>query len=269
MSLVNPPRETAKLAIIGGTGIYDPKLFHESKEIKVSTPYGSPSPFMSIWQHNGKSVAFIPRHGRDHSIPPHKINYRANIFALKQVGVERIISVSSVGSLRENLKPGGFAFPDQFIDRTKNRADTFFEGAQVAHVSSADPFCPQIRNALSDSAKEMRLERSTEATYVCIEGPRFSTRSESKLFRQWGADIVGMTLYPECILAREAQICYASISMITDYDVWADKPVTAAEVSETMRKNVENAKRLVLSVIDSLPERRSCDCSMALSGAMI
>ena len=143
-------------------------------------------------------------------------------------------------------------FPNQFIDRTKNRADTFFDGAQVAHVSSADPFCPQVRSALSESAKKMGIEAADEATYVCIEGPRFSTRSESKLFRQWGADIVGMTLYPECILAREAQLCYASISMVTDYDVWADKPVTAADVSETMRKNVETAKRLVLHVIDSL-----------------
>jgi 5'-methylthioadenosine phosphorylase len=269
MNLVDPPRETAKLAIIGGTGVYDPKLFHDSRDVKVATPYGSPSPFLSIGQHNGKSVAFIPRHGRDHSIPPHKINYRANIYALKQIGVERIISVSSVGSLREHLKPGGFVFPDQFIDRTKNRADTFFEGAQVVHVPSADPFCSQIRNTLSESAKKLDLETAGEATYVCIEGPRFSTRSESKLFRLWGADIVGMTIYPECILAREAQICYASISMVTDYDVWADKPVTAAEVSKTMRNNVESAKKLVLRSIDSIPEERTCECGKALSGAMI
>ena len=269
MSLIDPPKETTRLAIIGGTGVYDPKIFRDSKEIKVFTPYGSPSPFLSIGYHGEKKIAFLPRHGRDHSIPPHKINYRANIFALKQLGVERIIGVSSVGSLRESLKPGDFVYPDQFIDRTKNRADTFFEGGQVVHVSSADPFCPQMRKTFVDSSRSLGIDAHSEGTYVCIEGPRFSTRSESKLFRLWGADIVGMTLYPEGILAREARICYASISMVTDFDVWADKPVSASEVTETLRKNIERAKRLILHAIDILPEERTCNCSNALSGATL
>ena len=269
MSLLELPNENASLAIIGGTGVYDPKLFQDSKEIKVFTPYGTTSPFLSIGLHGSRKIAFLPRHGQDHSIPPHKINYRANIYALKQLGVERIISVSSVGSLREELKPGDFVFPDQFIDRTKNRADTFFEGGQVVHVSSADPFCPQIRRIFKDSAQKLEINSHSGGTYICIEGPRFSTRSESKLFRLWGADIVGMTLYPEAILALEARICYASICMVTDFDVWVEKPVSAKEVSETLRKNIESAKRLILSAIDNLPNERSCACSDALSGAVL
>ena len=269
MSLLNPPNENVSIAIIGGTGVYDPKIFRDSKEVKVFTPYGATSPFLSIGFHGNRKIAFLPRHGRDHSIPPHGINYRANIYALKQLGVERIISVSSVGSLREELQPGDFVFPDQFIDRTKNRADTFFEGGQVVHVSSADPFCPQMRKIYSDSAQKLTITAHAAGTYVCIEGPRFSTRSESKLFRLWGADIVGMTLYPEAILAREARMCYASISMVTDFDVWAEKPVSAKEVSETLRKNIESAKRLILSAVDNLPKEKSCTCADALSGAVL
>jgi 5'-methylthioadenosine phosphorylase len=259
----------AQVAIIGGTGVYDPQLFEEIKDVKVSTPYGPTSPFLSIGKFKGTNIAFIPRHGRDHSIAPHKINYRANIFALKELGVERIIAVSSVGSLREDLKPGEFVFPDQFIDRTKNRPDTFFEGARVAHISAADPICPQLLGLLSGVAKKNSIISHKGATYVCIEGPRFSTRSESKLFRQWGADIVGMTLYPECILAREAQICYVSISMVTDYDVWAGKPVSAEEVSTVMGKNIASAKKLLLSALEMLPPERTCNCGSSLSGAMI
>jgi 5'-methylthioadenosine phosphorylase len=259
----------AKVAVIGGTGVYDPQLFEEIKDVKISTPYGSTSPFLSVGRFKDTNIAFIPRHGRDHSIPPHRINYRANIFALKEIGVERIIGVSSVGSLREDLKPGEFVFPDQFIDRTKNRPDTFFEGARVAHVSSADPICPQMLELLSKVAKKDSIVSHRGATYVCIEGPRFSTRSESKLFRQWGADIVGMTLYPECILAREAQMCYVSLSMVTDYDVWAGKPVSAEEVSMVMGKNIASAKKLLLSTLEVLPTERTCNCGSSLSEAMI
>lgn len=249
--------------------MYDPKFFHDSREIRVATPYGPPSPFISVGYQNDRKIAFIPRHGRDHSIPPHRINFRANIYALKLLGAERIISVSSVGSLREDLQPGNFVFPDQFIDRTKSRHDSFFDGGQVVHISSADPFCPQTTGIFQSCAKRLGIPARLRATYVCIEGPRFSTRSESKLFRQWGADIVGMTLYPECVLAREAQICYAAISMVTDYDVWSDKPVTASEVSETMHKNVENAKRLIVEVIEAIPSERTCSCGNALAGAIL
>lgn len=262
-------KESAEIGIIGGTGIYDPNIFRSAKEVKMFTPYGPPSHYLSVGEYAGKKIAFVPRHGRDHSIPPHKINFRANIFALKELGVKRIISVSSVGSLRENLKPGEFIFPDQFIDRTKNRPDTFYDGAQVAHVSSADPFCPEMRKILSQSARKDSVPSHDSATYICIEGPRFSSRAESKLFRQWGADIVGMTLYPEVTLAKEAEICYSCLAMVTDYDVWAEKPVSAAEVSQVLRRNVENAKRIVLDVISNVPKERGCSCGHSLEGAML
>ena len=261
--------ENAEIGIVGGTGVYDPDIFQDVKDVKVFTPYGPPSPFVSIGYYKDLRIAFIPRHGRDHSIPPHRINYRANIFALKQLGVKRIISVSSVGSLQEQFKPGHFIFPDQFIDRTKRREDTFFEGAQVAHVSSADPFCPEIRKELTGAAEKNAIAAHDKATYVCIEGPRFSSRSESKLFRQWGADIVGMTMYPEVILAREAELCYACLAMVTDYDVWADKPVTAEEVSRVMKTNVQNAKKIILEVISNMPRERNCACNHALEGSML
>ncbi|MDA4129298.1 MAG: S-methyl-5'-thioadenosine phosphorylase [Thaumarchaeota archaeon] len=266
---MNRSTPSAELAIIGGTGVYDPNLFQNTREAKLSTPYGPTSPSLFVGKFNDRSVAFLPRHGTDHSIPPHRINYRANIFALKDLGIKRIIGVSSVGSLKEELKPGEFVFPDQFIDRTKNRPDTFYDGALVAHVSSADPFCPQINGILANVSRKESLSHHSVGTYVCIEGPRFSTRSESKLFRQWGADIVGMTLYPECILAREAEICYSSICMVTDYDVWAEKPVSAQEVSAVMGKNVANAKKLILRTLAALPEERTCNCGAALSGAII
>jgi 5'-methylthioadenosine phosphorylase len=197
------------------------------------------------------------------------INYRANIYALKSLGVKRVISISSVGSLQEALRPGDFVFPDQFIDRTKNRADTFFDGAQVAHVSTADPFCPEIRDLLWTSARENSINAHRTSTYVCIEGPRFSSRSESKLFRQWGADIVGMTMYPEVVLARESELCYGCLAMVTDYDVWAEKPVTAEEVARVMKKNVENAKRLIADLIFRIPHERKCTCGNSLQGAML
>jgi 5'-methylthioadenosine phosphorylase len=262
-------QESAEIGIIGGTGVYDPNIFQGIREVKVFTPYGSPSHYVSVGQYNGRKIAFVPRHGRDHSIPPHKINYRANMYALKHLGVKCVISVSSVGSLRENLQPGMFVFPDQFIDRTKSRADTFYDGAQVAHVSSADPFCPEMRKLLASSASKNSVEFQDGSTYICIEGPRFSSRAESRLFRQWGADIVGMTLYPEVILAREAELCYACLGMVTDYDVWADKPVTADEVTKVMRRNVENAKKIILDVIAGMPSERKCSCGSALEGAML
>jgi len=263
--------ESAEIAIIGGTGIYDPNLFKENEEIKVHTPYGPPSPFVSIGNLHGRKVAFIPRHGRDHSIPPHKVNYRANIHALKELGVKRIFSISSVGSLREEVKPRDFVVPDQFIDRTRKREDTFYEGPKVVHVSSADPFCPELRNILIDSASKQEIKVHGSATYVCIEGPRFSSRAESKLFRDWGADIVGMTLYPECILAREAEICYGTLAMVTDYDVWASKPVSATDVAEVMRKNVANSRKIIAEAILNLPHERGakCSCGSALQSAMI
>lgn len=262
-------KESAEIGIIGGTGVYDPGLFEDVKEIKVYTPFGKTSDLVSLGHHKGRAIAFIPRHGRNHQIPPHMINFRANIWAMKELGVKRIISPSAVGSLREDFKPGDLVIVDQFIDRTKNREDTFYEGGQVCHVSTADPFCPELRKIFFDSAKKMGVSCHEKGTYVCIQGPRFSTRAESKLFRSWGAGVIGMTVYPECVLAREAEICYVSLCTITDYDVWAEKPVSAEEVVKTMAKNVENVKKLIINAIPLIPKQRGCMCGHALEEALM
>ena len=258
-----------ELGIIGGTGIYDPAIFEDVEEVKVYTPFGKPSALLSVGYYKGRKIAFIPRHGKSHQIPPHRINFRANVWAMKELGVKRIISPSAVGSLIEEYKPAEFVIVDQFIDRTKSRGDTFYEGGQVCHVSSADPFCPELRDIFMKSAKEMKLPCHEKGTYVCIQGPRFSTRAESRLFRSWGADIIGMTLYPECILAREKEMCYVSVAMITDYDGWAEKPVSVEEIIQTMKRNVENYKKLILNTIPKIPKQRSCPCGHALKDALM
>ena len=264
------PEEKAKIAIIGGSGLYDPAFFDETpKEIKVYTPYGLPSGFIMIGSVKGKKVAFLARHGRRHVLPPHRVNFRANIWALKLLGVERVIAVSAVGSLREDYKPGDFVCPDQFIDMTKNRQYTFFEGPVVAHISMADPFCPELRELIIKEARSLGMRIHEKGTYICIEGPRFSTRAESRLWRSWGCDIIGMTLVPEINLAREAEMCYATIAMITDYDVWAERPVTAEEVIRVMKENVEKAKKLLYSLIPKVPEERKCKCGEVLKTALL
>lgn len=264
------PKKEAKIAIIGGSGLYDPTFFDETpEEVKVYTPYGLPSGFITVGTIQGKGVAFLARHGRKHVLPPHRINFRANIWALKELGVERVITVSAVGSLREDYKPGDFVCPDQFIDMTKTRQYTFFEGPTVAHISMADPFCPELRELIVKVAKELNLKMHEKGTYICIEGPRFSTRAESMLWRSWGCDIIGMTLVPEVNLAREAQMCYATIAMITDYDVWAERPVTAEEVVKVMKENVEKAKKLLYELIPKVPLKRKCDCGRSLETALL
>lgn len=264
-----PPEMRAEIGIIGGSGLYDPGLFKEAKTIKIYTPYGPPSDEITVGEFKGRKVAFLPRHGKGHVIPPHMINYRANIWAFKALGVERIVAVSAVGSLREDYKPGDFVIPDQFIDFTKNRIYTFFDGRLVAHVSMADPFCPELREVAITTAKDLGIPVHEKGTYVCIEGPRFSTRAESRLYKSWGADIIGMTLVPEVNLAREAQICYVTIAMITDYDVWAEKPVTAEEVVRVMKENVEKAKKLLYELIPRIPKERKCPCKDALKEALV
>ena len=260
-------QETAEIGIFGGTGIYDSGLLKESKEITIETPYGKTSDSITIGEFNGRKVAFMPRHGKKHTIPPHLINYKANIWAFKELGVKRIIAPSAVGSLKEEFEPGNFALPSQFIDFTKSRKGTFSEDGRVIHISVADPFCPELQNIILDTVNEQQVKIHNNATYVCIEGPRFSTKAESKFFKSTGADIIGMTLVPECQLAREAQICYASISTVTDYDVWAEKPVTAKEVMETLSKNVEITKKILTVLIDKIPETKSCSCEKALEEA--
>ena len=259
--------ESAEIGIFGGTGIYDSGLLNDSKEITIETPYGKTSDSITIGEFNGRKVAFMPRHGKKHTIPPHLINFRANIWAFKELGVKRIIAPSAVGSLKEAFQPGHFALPSQFIDFTKSRKGTFSENGRVIHISVADPFCPELQNVVLDAVKDQEIEIHKDCTYVCIEGPRFSTKAESKFFRTTGADIIGMTLVPECQLAREAQICYVSISTITDYDVWAEKPVTAKEVMETLAKNVEMTKKILTIVINQIPEQKSCSCERALEEA--
>ena len=262
-------KETPMIGIIGGTGFYDSSHFEEVTEKKVYTPFGEPSSLIALCYYKGKKLAFIPRHGKNHTIPPHKVNYRANIWALRELGVDRIIAASTVGSLKKEFAPGDFVIPDQFVDRTKKRIDTFYEGGQVCHISPADPFCPELRKILFESAQDLGLRVHGKGVYICIEGPRFSTRAESKLFRQWGCDIIGMTLYPECVLAKEAQICYASVAMVTDYDVWAEEPVSATNVAETLRKNVESFKNLLFKAIVKIPRTRNCRCDQALRNALL
>lgn len=262
---------SADVGIIGGTGVYDPGLFSAQREIKVHTPYGEPSDLVTIGEYSGVKVAFIPRHGRSHRIPPHSINSRANIWALKQLGVKRIIAPSAVGSLQVGYKPGDIAVPDQFIDFTKKRQYTFYDGGQVCHVSVADPFCPELRSIAIDRIKRLKFTMHDKATYICIEGPRFSTRAESKFFRDvMKADIIGMTLVPEVNLARETEICYTSIATVTDYDVWANHPVTSAEIVETLSKNVEKTKKLIADIVPAIPaSRKKCACASALENALL
>jgi len=259
----------AEIGIIGGTGIYDPTLLTNIKEIRLRTPYGAPSDAISIGELRGRKVAFIPRHGRKHTIRPTDINSRANIYALKKLGVQRIFAPSSAGSLKEECRPGNTVIVDQFIDRTTKREQSFYTGKQVCHISVADPMCPELRDFLIKTAEKMKIPFHRTGTYVCIEGPRFSTKAESKMHRSWGADIIGMTLVPECVLAREAEICYACVATVTDYDVWKEHLVNAEEVAKTMKQNIEKIKTLITETIAQLPKERSCECKYALKGALV
>jgi len=262
---------SAEIGIIGGTGIYTAELFGTEKQVKVYTPYGKPSDLISIGEYAGRRIAFLPRHGRGHTIPPHRINSRANIWALRELGVTRIIAPSAVGSLKREYKPGEIAIPDQFIDFTKSREYTFYDGGEICHISVADPFCGDLSHIAINCATKLKNIVHPKVTYVCIEGPRFSTRAESQLFRKvLGADIIGMTIVPECVLAREAQICYVSISAITDYDVWSESQVTSKAILELLNKNVERTKNLITEMIPLIPtERVNCNCRKALEGSLL
>ncbi len=272
---VFPPRPgvEAEIGIIGGSGLYDPGIVENPVEVKVYTPYGEPSDYIVVGTVRGRRVAFLPRHGRGHRIPPHRINYRANIWALKSLGVKWVIAVSAVGSLREDYRPGDLVVPDQFIDMTKRREYTFFDGPVVAHVSMAEPFCQHLRELLIETGRGLGYTVHDKGTYICIEGPRFSTKAESRVWKEvFKADIIGMTLVPEVNLACEAQLCYATLALITDYDVWAERPVTAEEVTRVMKENTEKARRLLYELIPRLPEepdRERCSCCRSLETAML
>ena len=260
--------EQAEIGIFGGTGIYDSGLLKESKEITVDTPFGKTSDSITVGTFKDKKIAFMPRHGKKHNIPPHQINFRANIWAFKEMGIKRIIAPSAVGSLNQELKPGDFVLPSQFIDFTKSREYSFYDEGKVIHISVADPFCPELQNAVSSAADKLNIALHKNCTYICIEGPRFSTRAESKFYKDViGADVIGMTLVPECQLAREAQMCYVSISTVTDYDVWAEKPVTAKEVIETLSRNVEKTKKILTMLPEFISQKRNCACEEALAEA--
>ena len=257
-----------RVGIIGGSGVYDPNLLENAEKKKVHTPYGRPSDLVTVGIYKGVPVAIIPRHGTGHVINPTQVNYRANIYALKSLGVTHIIATSAVGSLKEEMKPGEFVFADQFIDRTTKRVQSFYEGNQICHISVAEPFCPELRSLLIKEAKRLKFPHHEKGTCVVIEGPRFSTKAESLMFQQWGGDIIGMTMVPEVVLAREAEICYATIAMVTDYDVWKGQHVSLDMVLKTMRKNSEKVKILLGEIIPKIPEKRTCKCKDALKTAL-
>ncbi len=259
----------AEFGVIGGTGLYDPKLLKNVQEITLDTPYGKPSDAITVGELGGKSVAFLPRHGKLHTIRPTDINVRANIFALKRLGVKRILAPSTVGSLREDYAPGDIVFTDQFIDRTTKREQSFYSltDARVCHISVAEPMCPELRNTLIDVGKDLGIKIHETGTYVCIEGPRFSTKAESRMYKKWGADVIGMTMVPEAVLAREAEICYANISTVTDYDCWKDHAVCVDDIVNTMRTNLENVKLIIAETITKTQCKCNCKCNSALDGA--
>jgi 5'-methylthioadenosine phosphorylase len=265
------PEPGATLAIIGGSGLYEMEGMEDVKGVRVRTPFGDPSDEIVVARLGERKVAFLPRHGRGHRVTPSELNYRANIYALKTLGVERIISVSAVGSMREDIAPLHAVVPDQLVDRTRLRPNTFFGNGLVAHVSFAEPFCPELSDVVYLAAVESGATVHKGGTYVCIEGPQFSTKAESRIYRQWGVDIIGMTAIPEAKLAREAEICYATLALVTDYDVWheSEEAVTVEMVVGNLLKNVALARQVVRSAVPAVPHARGCPCATALADAII
>ena len=261
----------AQIGVIGGSGLYEMEGLTEIEEVSLKTPFGEPSDAFTIGSLEGMRVAFLPRHGKGHHISPTELPVRANIYALKSLGVEWIISVSAVGSLRDDIHPLDLIIPDQLIDRTKNRVNTFFGDGLVAHVGFADPFCPDLSHILYRTAMEAGAQVHQGGTYLVMEGPLFSTKAESFLYRSWGASIIGMTALPEAKLAREAEICYATLAFITDYDCWHEtcEIVTIDMVLENLQRNAEMAKKILKMAITQIPEKRECQCATALKDAII
>ena len=255
------------IGIIGGTGVYDASAMQNARKQKITTPYGSTSDLITVGEMFGKEVAFLPRHGSAHTIPPHKINFKANIFAMKELGVERIIGVCAVGSLKEKFKPGELAIVDQFIDFSRN-PHTFYDEGRFFHVSLADPFCSNMNQTILHEAKLLNIPMHEKSTYLKIDGPQFSTRASSHMYRQF-ADLIGMTGVPEAILAREKEICYSIIAAVTDFDCWHEEKVTSEMVINTMKKNSANIKLLLEKTIPKIEKERNCECAHALQGAEI
>jgi 5'-methylthioadenosine phosphorylase len=263
--------ERPSIGIIGGSGLYAMSGLSDTKEVKVKTPFGDPSEVFAVGTLEGKRVAFLARHGRGHRILPGEINYRANIYAMKLLGVERIISVSAVGSLQEDLRPGEFLVADQFVDRTRNRISTFFGEGLVAHVSFAHPTCGELSNVLADASVRCAVPVHRKGTYICMEGPQFSTFAEATMHRQLHFEVIGMTNVTEAKLAREAELCYGTIAMITDYDCWhpEHESVTGAQILATLQQNAGNAQSVLREAVRTLQPERSCKCGSALEHALI
>src|SRR5580658_7965788 len=263
--------EAVRIGIIGGSGLYNMPGLEKSRELSVKTPFGDPSDALVVGTLEGKRVAFLSRHARGHRLTPTEINYRANVHAMKQLGVERIISVSAVGSLQEELKPLDFLIPDQFYDRTRHRISTFFGDGVVAHVGFDKPVCPQLSGVLGDACDRAKVHVHRRGTYICMEGPQFSTLAEAHVHRQLRFEIIGMTNVTEAKLAREAEICYATIAMITDYDCWHPEhdSVTASQIIATLVQNAENAQKVLREAVRAMPEGRTCKCGAALKHALV
>jgi 5'-methylthioadenosine phosphorylase len=256
-----------KVGIIGGSGIYNPSMFRNVRAVQVDTPFGLPSDPLLVGEHDGNEVVFLSRHGTGHRFSPSQVNYRANIMALKKLGVTHILSASAVGSLREDYRPLDIVIPDQVYDRTRCRDSTFFEDGIVAHIGFAEPFCPELSRILFDVARECYPAHS-KGTYVCMEGPQFSTKAESNVYRKLGFDIIGMTALPEAKLAREAEMCYAIVATVTDYDVWHEEEVSIEQVVANAVKNEKAVQDIMLRTIDRIPAKPSCGCAGALCGAI-
>ncbi|MFC1790405.1 S-methyl-5'-thioadenosine phosphorylase [Patescibacteria group bacterium] len=263
-------KNQAEIGIIGGSGFYE--LASDLKEIKVETPYGPPSDKISLGEVGGKRIAFLPRHNKDHQIPPHQINFRANIWALKALGVTGIITSHAVGSLQKRVKPGDFVILDQFVDRTKGRIDTFYDGQIATHVSTAFPYCPQLRKVAVEATKAMKIRCHKTGTVVVIQGPRFSTAAESAWFTKMGWEVINMTQYPEVALVREKEICYCALAIVTDYDAGLLArgevgPVSVKEVIQVFKKKINLARKIVLEMIKNWPTKIDCHCRQALQEA--
>jgi len=262
---------SAPLGVVGGSGLYSMAGLQGAEEIRVATPFGDPSDAYIRGTIGGRPIVFLARHGRGHRLLPTELNFRANIAGFKMLGCERLVSVSAVGSMKEDLHPLDVVLPDQFIDWTRHRTGTFFGGGVVAHVSFADPVCAELRGLLRRSAEGTPVRLHDGGTYLCVEGPQFSTRAESRLYRSWQVDVIGMTNAQEAKLAREAEICYATMAMVTDFDCWKeDEPaVTVEEVVARLHDNAKNAEAIVTRALGLLPEKRSCPCGSALANAVL
>ena len=261
----------AEIGVIGGSGLYEIPGLEDKSELQIDTPFGSPSDAYILGQLEGKRVAFLSRHGRGHRIPPTELNFRANIYGFKKLGVGRLLSASAVGSLKMEHKPMDFVLPDQFVDRTRGRISTFFGEGIVAHISFADPICSQLAQQVEAAAGNINFPIKLGGVYLCMEGPAFSTRAESELYRAWGMDLIGMTNLQEAKLAREAEICYVTIAMVTDYDCWheEEEPVTVETLLEYLGKNSQSAQRVIKEVLKILPDEFDCACQHALQNAII